>query len=493
MNRTIFWRVFWKEYRVQRAIWIAMAVLTVLLMLSVVEFIRSPDGPRWSAWIAVGLLGCYGLGCGAVLFAGEREAGTYEYQRALPSDARTVFAAKIAFALLSAAAMFAMTGSLALWLNRAMPSAPRMTHEYLPVVPAMLGLWGAAAFLWATCFSLLSKRVVPAAILGVTAASLSMPRLALLSVAPLVVADLWLGQRWFREHRERYARRGRAVEGPTAAVFSDRIRGPGRMAILGRLIWQQWRQSVWMMVVFCAAIIALASFPANVLLLSMPYSGFPKPLYLLALACVPLLGVCAFLPDQWGRGYRFLADRGVPPRYVWLSRQVVALAPAAVVLPVLLYFAYFLAPEEWSPATWQIIRHPRVAISYVFGYVVLSMAAGQLWSMFFRSGILAGLFSVLSAAVLAAWWGLMMFFGVNWLWSVLPLPLAFLLATRLRTANWLLERNRPRAWLLPALVLVVPVVALLTAVPLYRIYQIPALGPDFSFAKYEGPMTPEQR
>ena len=33
MNRSIFWRLVWKEYRLQRALWIAMAVLTGLLLL----------------------------------------------------------------------------------------------------------------------------------------------------------------------------------------------------------------------------------------------------------------------------------------------------------------------------------------------------------------------------------------------------------------------------------------------------------------------------
>ena len=32
MNRSIFWRLLWKEYRLQRALWIAMAVLTAMLL-----------------------------------------------------------------------------------------------------------------------------------------------------------------------------------------------------------------------------------------------------------------------------------------------------------------------------------------------------------------------------------------------------------------------------------------------------------------------------
>ena len=45
---------------------------------------------------------------------------------------------------------------------------------------------------------------------------------------------------------------------------------------------------------------------------------------------IPLLGFFAFLADQRRRSFRFLADRGVPPKYVWLSRQLTALGASPV-------------------------------------------------------------------------------------------------------------------------------------------------------------------
>ena len=38
MSLSIFWRLVWKEYRLQRALWLAMALLTVLLQLLVVAY-----------------------------------------------------------------------------------------------------------------------------------------------------------------------------------------------------------------------------------------------------------------------------------------------------------------------------------------------------------------------------------------------------------------------------------------------------------------------
>ena len=82
---------------------------------------------------------------------------------------------------------------------------------------------------------------------------------------------------------------------------------------------------------------------------------------------------------------------------------------------------------------------------------------------------------------------------VNWLWSMLPIPLVLLLASRLRTAGWLMERNTLRAWLLPVAVLVVPAVAILTTVPLYRVYSVPLVDPGFSVEEYARPMTAEEQ
>ena len=45
----------------------------------------------------------------------------------------------------------------------------------------------------------------------------------------------------------------------------------------------------------------------------------------------------------------------------------------------------------------------------------------------------------------------------------------------------------------PGMASLVPTVALLIALPLYRIHQIPVLCPDFSFKEYAGAATPEER
>ena len=43
MNAAIFWRIFWKEWRAQRAFWIAIAVLTLVMELLFLTVPRSRD------------------------------------------------------------------------------------------------------------------------------------------------------------------------------------------------------------------------------------------------------------------------------------------------------------------------------------------------------------------------------------------------------------------------------------------------------------------
>ncbi len=268
MNSMIFWRLFWKEYRSQRALWIAMALLTAFLLWLIFEFSLDPRERTLALFrIAVAFPALYALGCAAMLFAGEQEAETYEFLRSLPLSAWHVFVSKVVPAILGVVSLLGLTWLLAAWLNGwKLPDA----RENL-LVWATFGLSGLEMFLWAIFFSLLLKRVLMAAILGVAAASVgayvmavsvsnmpaiametymaALPRRAVLA-ALVALADIWLAGRWFRPRVARPARSAppavdTALPAP-AAAFSDRFRAPRGMTMLGRLVWQHWRQTRWL-------------------------------------------------------------------------------------------------------------------------------------------------------------------------------------------------------------------------------------------------------
>ena len=71
----------WKEYREHRAVWLSMAGVTALALASVQQLESADAGHRIGATpvlvlVALVFTWTYGMVCGAMLLAGEREAGT---------------------------------------------------------------------------------------------------------------------------------------------------------------------------------------------------------------------------------------------------------------------------------------------------------------------------------------------------------------------------------------------------------------------------------
>ena len=73
MTRSAFWRLVWKEYRMQRAFWLAMVALAFLVQ---VLFVSLSEADRGSLQVvgppftfALLFSALYALGCGATLFA----------------------------------------------------------------------------------------------------------------------------------------------------------------------------------------------------------------------------------------------------------------------------------------------------------------------------------------------------------------------------------------------------------------------------------------
>ena len=529
MNATIFRRLVWKEYRMQRAFWLAMVALAVFLQLLLLMSASFVDDSRWAAdgaarigmlfGLAMALPAFYALGCGATMFATEHETGTFQFQRMLPVSASRLFFGKLAFALVSIALMFAV-----LW-----PVALMLSGGRLPDVETQLGLWSLWGFgavellVWGVFFSLLSSHPLKATVMAVTAASFSVHfttagyidsgndyfkvvsywsalsgRIGVLSF--VAAADVFLGVCWFRDRssglRGSLGLRPRAVDSGTTTAADAELSGDTGFT---RLVWQSWRQSGSMVLALAAMIgpFILLTVGKTIYKLAAGLTrdpridGFWFGIFLfLAFAAAPMAGVCVFLADQRRQGFRFLTDRGVRPGLVWLSRQViwlpVALVSGSLVLGGWMALKYDhlrgLSDREWT---------------LLFGlsavYVLLAYTCGQLFSMLFRSGILAGALSIALTGVVCGWVGLMWFLGVPLIWSAVPIPLVLLAATWVRTPGWMLERGGFKAWLAPALVLVVPAVALLVAIPCYRLYQIPLFDPGFSVEEFSRPQTAEEK
>jgi len=73
----VIYTLTWKEYREHRSIWLTMVALTGLLGWGVVQLNFSGTDPAGTLGIAMlALAATYGVVCGAMMFAGEKEGGT---------------------------------------------------------------------------------------------------------------------------------------------------------------------------------------------------------------------------------------------------------------------------------------------------------------------------------------------------------------------------------------------------------------------------------
>lgn len=530
MNSSVFPGILWKEYRTQRAFWIAMLILAALAQVAVLVF-ADPGNERlqWLYGIALAMPAFYALGCGAILFAAEHELETYEFQKILPVTAGRLFFSKLVLPVLAVPAMIGVLWLMAALLARGHSLAGRDQWH-------LWGLWGFAAveaLAWSVFFSLLTKRPITAAILAVATASFAihmaaaphihsavdrywqaelyveaLPARAVI-VALLAAMNVWLGMRWLRvEPVERRSPRWRAgavvAAGASSAVLLRRNAG------FGRLVWQHWRQSRRLMGTVWFGLLLLAFVAMAVWWVpSRHYQELLIGFCVLSPIAAALMGVCTFIADQQGSQFRFLVERGISPRKVWLSRQIVWATPVLVVGLIVTILAVPLSPHLVQDRLGPILRFRfdvmwdlseagigLIAIEPIGWTAVgllLAYAVAQLCSLLFRSSLLAGFLGLLLTGLLLGWTALMVWLAVPLLWSVWPIPIALLLASWVRTPQWLLERRSIHAWAPTVALLVIPTLAICASVAAYRVYSIPRTDPGFSPQQYARPATPAER
>ena len=350
MNQSIFRRLMWKEYRLQRSFWIAIAVLGAMLLFFIREFNDHPmERTEWLLYTALCMPVFYALGCASTMFAGEHDAETYQFQRSLPVTASQFFWSKIAFVFLSTLVMVAL-----LWFL-----AVAMVGEHMPKFNKYKDMWILAAeviwlyIVWGVFFSLVLKRPLLAAIVSVTVASVcpflipemsyslfirdtAFPMVLFYPISlfagltiVLAIVDVWLGRRYFCEtiySLPRIKQLARLKISTKPETLTEYLSRANTWSILRRLSWQHWRQSAWILIVILVMLAPLLVFVACMAIWNRPPQGrdwlqILMPIgSLSALAMPPLVGSFTFLTDQRLRSFRFFTDRGIHPRLVWLSR-----------------------------------------------------------------------------------------------------------------------------------------------------------------------------
>jgi len=531
-NNAILWRVVWKEYRAQRAFWLAIALFAVVLMVLVyvAASINAHASPVYSLFaIALGMPVFFALGSGATLLAGEHESETYAFQRSLPVSAGRLLFGKLGFSLASAVVLLPV-----LWLIALAFAGGELPQPYEHLVLWLGGIITLLeVFAWAIFVALLLGRVLWSVILAAVMPCLfgflipsrlflfvplgmldnrtddytaTLPFRALVAVLVFAV-DIWLGRRWLREYPLPWSRPRVSRRQTASTSDSDKAARASSGLVLGRLVWQSWRQSRASILLIlgglaaiflCCILISIHNRDQNVL--GVPLALFPWA------GCV--LGSCMYWADQRKQQFRFFAERGIGPRTVWFSRQIVWICALLVWLAISLVCVgvemtrpssmFHLEPvvASHNPSTFAGFQMRRDAIDMALitlGLGVLSYAVGQACSLFLRSGIIAlavGLFCSFNVGI---WAGLMWMFEVPLWFAVLPIPLIALWASWWRAPDWLLERTRWRVRLKLGLSLALPLAAVFAATACFRAYEVPVVQLQLPVANHGQPPSDEAR
>jgi hypothetical protein len=508
MIDSVFARLIWKEYRVQRSFWISVAVVALLGQLLVWQMLPGSyvHRPDWLFGIALTLPALFALGSAASLFAGEREDGTFEQLRILAIPAGRVLLSKLGFAALATLGMLGVLWAIAFQFSRGqMPG-----DEFHCSLWVISGIACIEALAWGLFFSLITRRALTAALLAAGAIFLSFPliRLVVLVVelpvvepppfrlsqtmqiltptfiaarhalaACVLMLDTVIALNWVLD-RPQLIRRAAAVAVPRPRLVSP----------LSRLVWQEARQAARTI-----AVLLVLAFVVLVVIGSVTAGPRGFDLGFALFVCVFLsavMGTCVFLAEQEGKQFRFFADHGIGPRDVWWSKHIVWFTVSLLAsIFVGLVVEFSSAGVFWT----ERFRIPLDRAILILLMLVVGYCSGQLASILVPRGLVAGFVAILLTFLVGMWMVLMIGLGIDLWWSAAPIPVVLLLATRVRVGDWLLERNTLRAWGRFAAVLGLPLAALVAGVAAHRVFEIPATGPGFDPQEVVRPATLQEK
>lgn len=171
--------LLWKEFREHRSIWLTMVVMTGLLGLGVAQIpgIQDPSGQVGLAVLAMAAV--YGVVCGSMMFAGEREGGTLVFLDIFLGRRDLLWLGKFAIGALlvvTEALAVALTLHLASqpppsWLSAILGNWERHVVEIEPAAAALTSrLWlitlvlvTVEAYAWGLLGSTMTQRVLTSA------------------------------------------------------------------------------------------------------------------------------------------------------------------------------------------------------------------------------------------------------------------------------------------------------------------------------------------
>jgi hypothetical protein len=462
----------WKEYREHRAIWLALALVGGAGLFGLSQ-LMAPDGALASHGaaeslqaVAALLAWTYGLVCGSMLLANERECATLDFLDMLPARRLELWLVKIVIGLVLFLAQVVVLTAFVLGLGITETPA-----QAVLTVTAML-LFGLLGMAWGLLFSARGEsvlNVIGLAILGqlvgsfltsvlflpfvigarILFPSTPLPLFAIVAFAALIVlaAPVLVSARIFTQ--------------------PDRLRGlarvrapwmPGKQRAVGASLWAGYGRMLWLSYSQMRRLLLGLAIFSLALGLVLPAAG-PAMWGVLTLFIGVICGVSVCADEQLNGSFRFIGDQRFPLGRVWLVKMGMRFALAVfasflLILPSLVVAVYHRVNQtslnQQAPFFADVLHSSLVGPVIPVGvhltmWLVYGFAVGQLGGLLFRKSLVAGVVSLGGTALLTSMWiPSLLGIGLHF-WQVAVPPLVLLLAAWWLVPAWAADRLLARS------------------------------------------------
>lgn len=504
----------WKEYREHLPVWATMAGLAIFLIVILTQ-VFAPHGVAGApadklqtiALVALGVTASYGLICGAMMVAGEKEARTQTFLDMLPAARMRLWVTKLFMgALFTLAQALVVTGVLVilgLTEVKALPAGWQLALPLVGVEALIGGLFGSV--LGRSVLGACGWALLPMTVGWIVGGAPDWPPsgflLAIRSIFALCL--LGLGGMLFCRHD--------LLRAGSRSKTDDRrwrIEDGGRRSSRESpsvLYSESWRMLSWLAV--------RQGWPRFLLLSAICFvAGLWLPNAALAVWPIASLlvgivfGTGMFSGEQTEDAYRFLGSQRLPPSQVWLGKAIAWSAMAVGVLGFMLLGAVLHVgqgriPHGPSGRSWeigQVLGSPLLLnvlpkSVFLLLWPVYGFSIGQLLALVCRKSIVALVLSILVSVPIVGIWIPSLLVGGLKLWQVLPPVALLLLSTRLGLWGWAGGLLMSRRSVLGLLVCAGLAGVWLAGNLGYRAVEIPDLGEPFDVQSFEASLpTPEQ-
>jgi hypothetical protein len=402
-----------------------------------------PEVPSILRTMIIVLSWTYGLICGAMLLAGEREVGTLSFLDALPGLRWRLWSAKCLAGLLLVFAQIALVIVVA--------AAAHLFANGFEAAWTLNGMiWsGLYGFAWGMLFSSFGRSVMNMILLALAAqfaavfvtsllagflaalATIASGKpagddairfwgpvgagVALLTIAPALAGSAFLFTR---------VDRGRLQPLRTTAVRARKPRSPGWL-VLFWLTWRQARGFALGMMIFGLVV--------GFLIPTLGPLAWPAATLLVGILC----GATAFDDEQQGP-FRYLGDQRLPLIHLWIVKVSVrlAVALAATALMTMPSMILVLFNSQALSRTFAGLVITSGPVLFLTMGLVYGFCVGVLCGLLFRSILASALFALILSLLLALIWLPSLLASGLHTWQALGPPILLLASTPLLLRPW---------------------------------------------------------